>query len=262
MALVVANRIPGPAVVRLAAGIVLTCIAGYITVYLFAPPLSSIGLAGLVIVIVVGAAVFVLLPSAVRTLQQYWRSTNDHLRDRVTERLAQQRFVTSEVAQAAASVEVAAGVQPAVLAVAAGLAKAANAPGSKRLASALEWSVAALEDLDGGGPKASLAEGLAGTIAPWLGLTRIELDVTSAAGRLDGSARSAAMVLVEEGLAYTCGQAAAEQVTVLADTDGRLLELAIRHDGAPLSDEVLPPDSRWQVGDDPRVLVARIVLDS
>ncbi len=262
VALVVATLIPGPAVVRLTAGIALTCIAGYITVYLFAPPLSSIGLVGLVIVIVVGAAVFVLLPSAVRTLQQYWRSTNDHLRDRITERLAQQRFVTSEVAQAAGSVEVPTGMQPAVLAVAAGLAKAAKAPGSKRLASALEWSVAALEELDGGGMKASLAEGLAGTIAPWLGLTRIELDVTSAAGRLDGPARSAAMVLVEEGLAYTCGQAAAEQVTVLADTDGWLLDLAIRHDGEPLSDDVLPPDSRWHVGDDPRVLVARIALDS
>lgn len=48
----------------------------------------------------------------------------------------------------------------------------------------------------------------------------------------------------------------------LADTDGWLLDLAIRHDGEPLSDDVLPPDSRWHVGDDPRVLVARIALDS
>lgn len=261
-ALVVADRIPGSAIIRLAVGVILASIAGYIAVYLFAPPLSSMGLAGLTLVIILGAAVFVLLPSAVRTLQQYWRSTNDQLRARVAERLAQQRLITDEVAQAAASVEVSGRMQPAVLAVAAGLAKATQAPGSKRLASALEWSVAALEDLDGGGAKASLAEGLAGTIAPWLGLTRIELDVTPAAGRLEGSARAAAMVVVEEGLAYACGQAAAEQVTVHAETDGEFVDLAIRHDGAPLSDEVLPPDSRWQVGEDTRVLVTRIHLDS
>ena len=261
-ALVATTRLPGAPVLRLAIGVLLTCAAGYVTVYLFAPPLSNIGVIGLAIVITLGALVFVLLPSAVRTLQHFWHSTNEQLRDRIAERLDEQRRATSEVAQTAAAVEVSTHMQPAVLAVAAGLTKAAQAPGSKRLASALEWSVAALEDLDGDRSKAFLAEGLSRTIAPWLGLTRIELDIAPSAGRLGDPARSAAMVLVEEGLAFACGQAAAEQVTVHAETDGEFVDLAIQHDGTPLSSDVLPPDSRWRVGTDHRVLVARILLDS
>jgi len=268
-----ANRFTTSGPMRLTLG--LTLVIGA-SVLLLLPALTSMGAApafGLGFALVVASAVFVVLPAGRRSLEAAYASTNANLRRHMDQRRVEQAEIARELAQAAtrAATEspVNASAQPAVLACAAGLHKAANSGSSIRLRSALEWSVAVLEGDVGDEQRETLAQTLGDVTAPWLGLVQVTLHTDPETGRMTGALTKGCRVLVEEGLALACGRSAADEVRVVvsrcegqSDTDKAMVSVEIFHDGMPLGPLDLPDDSRLQADPNGDRLFALVYADS
>ena len=254
-ALAGANRVTTSGPMRLALGLILVIGA---SVLLLVTPLTSMGAApafGLAFALILASAVFVVLPAGRRSLEAAYASTNANLRRHMDQRRIEQAEISRELAQAATRAARDplgnASAQPAVLACAAGLHKAANSGSSIRLRSALEWSVAVLESELNDDQRQTLAQTLGEVTAPWLGLVQVTLHTDPEAGRITGALTRACRILVEEGLALACGRSAADEVRVVvsrcevpSDPDRATVSVEIFHDGMPLGPLDLPEDSR------------------
>jgi hypothetical protein len=64
--------------------------------------------------------------------------------------------------------------------------------------------------------------------------------------------------VLQEGLTFACGQAAAQHVRVEARFDDGAIRMRIDHDGAELSEDDLPMDARWRTEDSGRSLLAEV----
>jgi len=252
------DRFTSTGPVRLLLGIAVTAVTGGAAVAFFAPAMGAAGIGSVVVAVLLGSTIFVLLPASARTLRYTWRSTNARLNDIIPRKMHSQVDNAQTLASAASTIQFSAQLQPAVVACAAGLSQAARADGSARLTSALQWSAAVLEDFEDPGRGANLASELTSTVAPWLGLVSISLDVSPAAGRFGSPVSTTGGILLQEGLAFACGQAAAAHVTVAVhDNDGRI-EFHIHHDGHALREQDLPPDARWRSANDGLDLVTTL----
>lgn len=252
------DRLTSTGPMRLLLGIAVTALTGGATVAFFAPTMGAAGIGSVVVAVLLGSTIFVLLPASARTLRHTWRNTNARLNDIIARKMHSQVDNAQALANAASTIPFPAHLQPAVVACAAGLSQAARADGSTRLTSALQWSAAVLEDYEDPGRGANLASELTSTVAPWLGLVSISLDVSPAAGRFGAPVSTTGGILLQEGLAFACGQAAAAHVTVgVHDNDGRI-EFHIHHDGQALREQDLPPDARWRSANDGLDLVTTL----
>jgi hypothetical protein len=244
------DRFTSTGPVRLLLGIAVTAVTGGAAVAFFAPAMGAAGIGSVVVAVLLGSTIFVLLPTSARTLRYTWRSTNARLKDIIPRKMHSQVDNAQTLASAASTIQFSAQLQPAVVACAAGLSQASRADGSARLTSALQWSAAVLEDFEDPGHGANLASELTSTVAPWLGLVSISLDVSPVI--------TTGGILLQEGLAFACGQAAAAHVTVAVhDNDGRI-EFHIHHDGHALREQDLPPDARWRSANDGLDLVTTL----
>ena len=244
--------------VQLLLGIAIAAGTGWISVAVFAPELSAAGVVSVAFAVALGAIVFVLLPASVRSLRRTWLETNAKLRELIDQRLHMQVADARNLAEVANGMNLSSEAQPAVLACAAGLAQAARSQRSDRLTSALQWSAAVLEDHRSDAAGANLSSALSSTIAPWLGLVSISLDVSATAGRWGEPVSTASSIVLQEGLTFACGQAAAQHVAVVARFDDGAIQLRIDHDGAELNEEDLPGDARWRAEDSGRSLLAEV----
>jgi hypothetical protein len=257
-ALLLVQRATPQGFVQLVLGVGIAAGIGWISVAMVAPELSAAGLVSVAFAVALGAVVFVILPASVRSLRRTWLETNAQLRELIAQRLQLQVDEARHLAEATHALNLASEAQPAVLACAAGLAQAAKSERSDRLTAALQWSAAVLEDALSDSPEANVSSALSATISPWLGLVAISLDVSAAAGRWGEPVSTSSSIVLQEGLTFACGQAAAQHVRVEARFDDGAIRMRIDHDGAELSEDDLPMDARWRTEDSGRSLLAEV----
>ena len=93
---------------------------------------------------------------------------------------------------------------------------------------------------------------------PYRSRRRRLLNESGAAGRFGSPVSTTGGILLQEGLAFACVQAAAVHVTVgVYDIDGRI-EFHIHHDGHALVENDLPPDARSRSSNDGLDLVTAL----
>lgn len=231
---------------RLLAGMLVTLLITGSLVASFGAGVVTYQTLGLTVFALIGAFLFVVMPAAVGSLEAQYQQTNDRLR----EEMASLHRSQVQVIQSLADVAAAGGDQdPELLACAAGLRRAATSTDSSDVRSALEWSVAVLEDGADSPTHASVATRIADVASPWMALVTLSVNIEPAAGAIKGETAHACAVLLEDGMSLACGQAAANNVAItvkLTDAlDRSSITMHIAHDGRPLTSADLPDDSRW-----------------